>query len=205
MREPLEDLERAALILMDYQMGICRDGPEGPTLLSEQVKKRGVLGQVASCLRAARKAELPIIHVRLAFDEDYLLRSNRTELFSRFEDNGLMRLGSEESEFCPESAPGEGEPVITKACIDPFIGTPLTQILRVRGIETLFLGGVATNFVVESAARHAADAGFAIEVVEDLCASQSVQMHKFAIENILPTFGKVSAATEFMDMLRGGK
>lgn len=196
-------LEHAALILMDYQVGICTGTLAGPTTISAQVEERKILERVESCLHVAREARFPIIHVGLAFDESYELRTNLTERFSRFEDNGLMQLGSEEAEFVPESTPVNGEPVIKKTCVDPFIGTPLMQVLLARGVNRLFLAGVATNFVVESAVRHAADSGFVVNVLEDLCASQSAQMHEFAVENTLPAFANVYSATRLIEALRG--
>lgn len=193
-----------ALLLLDYQVGICTDrGSAGPTPLSEQVKERGVLNRLPECLRAARGTSLNVVHVRLAFDEGYQLRTNRTERFSRFEENKLMRLGSEDVDFCAECTPVEGEPVITKTCVDPFIGTPLLEVLSMRGVNSLYLAGVATNFVVESAARHAADSGFTVYVLEDLCASFNEQMHQFAMQNTLPAFGRVIGSAEFAEMVGG--
>jgi nicotinamidase-related amidase len=192
-------------MLMDYQVGICTDkGPAGATPLSEQVTERGVLERVPGCLRAAREAGLPVIHIRLAFDEGYQLRINRTNRFARFENNGSMKLGSEEADFCAESRPVAGEIVVTKTCINPFIGTQLMEVLLIRGINTLFLGGVATNFVVESAVRHAADSGFSVNVLADLCASQNERMHQFAMENTLPAFGRIITSAEFINMLGDG-
>ncbi len=191
-------MERAALMLMDYQVGICTDkGPAGATPTSKQVEERGVLDRAPGCLRGAREAGMQVIHVRLAFDEGYQLRINRTDRFARFEQNGLMKLGAEDAAFCAETMPVKGEPVITKTCVNPFIGTPLMEVLRVHNVDILFLAGVATNFVVESAARHAADSGFPVNVIEDLCASYSAQMHRFAVENTLPAFGRVITSAEF--------
>ncbi len=81
--------------------------------------------------------------------------------------------------------------MVTKTCVSPFVGTGLDDILRAHRVERLLLGGVATNFVVESAARHAGDSGYAVDVVEDLCAAHSEDLHRFAIERTLPTFARV--------------
>ena len=60
------------------------------------------------------------------------------------------------------------------------------------------LGGVATNLVVESAARHASDAGLQVQVVEDMCASFRADFHEFSVQNMLPLFGTVTTAADLL-------
>ena len=60
---------------------------------------------------------------------------------------------------------------MTKGGVDPFIGTPLLEVLLRNNISRVALAGVATNLVVESAARHAIDSGLSVVVLADLCAS----------------------------------
>jgi nicotinamidase-related amidase len=83
-------------------------------------------------------------------------------------------------------APKPGEPVIVKACVDPLVGSPLNSILRGHGVRRLLIGGVTTNHVVESTARHAADLGYEVFVIEEMCASFNSEMHDFSI-GLLPT------------------
>jgi len=109
-----------------------------------------------------------------------------------------MLLGTPDTEFCAEVQPVKGEPVITKGCVNPFIGTALMELLVGRRIGELYLGGVATNMVVESATRHAADSGFAVNVIEDLCASFDLPMHEFAITKTLPVFAELCSADDFI-------
>jgi nicotinamidase-related amidase len=92
--------------------------------------------------------------------------------------------------------------VITKGCVNPFIGTPLQARLVTLGITDLYLGGVATNFVVESAARHAGDSGFHVTVLEDLCAAYNEPMHEFAITRTIPLFPDVSTSEALIGRLR---
>ena len=44
---------------------------------------------------------------------------------------------------------------------------------------------------LESAARYADDAGFAVSVAEDCCASPNPTWQEFAITQILSVFGKI--------------
>jgi nicotinamidase-related amidase len=137
-----------------------------------------------------------VYHVRLAFDPTFALRTNRLARFDTYVDGKAMIAGSPEAEFVSDLAPISGEPVVDKGCVDPFVGTPLRLALAADGITHVVLGGVATNLVVESAARHASDAGLQVSVVEDMCASFSAAAHDFAVSTTLPLFGAVTSADE---------
>ena len=113
----------------------------------------------------------------------------------------MLLEGSADAEFCEQVRPIEGETVINKGCVNPFIGTSLQQRLNTLGASHLYLGGVATNFVVESAARHAGDSGFHVTVLEDLCAAYNEEMHRFAIEKTLPLFAEIGTADDFVSQL----
>ncbi len=75
-----------------------------------------------------------------------------------------------------------------------FYGTDLELQLRRRGVTTIVLGGVATNFGVESTARQAWELGFAIVLAEDVTSSMSNELHDFALKFILPRIAIVSTS-----------
>jgi nicotinamidase-related amidase len=55
---------------------------------------------------------------------------------------------------------------VTKRQWGAFYATDLDQQLRRRGIRTIVLGGIATNFGVESTARAAFDRGYELVFAE---------------------------------------
>jgi nicotinamidase-related amidase len=185
---------RRALLLCDLQVAVC--GPGGALGASSgaaaQTAERGVLPRVAQVLERARRSDDLIVHARLAFDAEGLRRVNRSPAFAAFEERGVLAEGSPGVEFCPEAASAPGELVVTKGGISPFAGTGLDERLRRASVDTLLVAGVATNFVVESAARHAGDAGYAVAVVEDLCAAHTAELHRFAIDKTLPLFATIT-------------
>jgi nicotinamidase-related amidase len=81
----------------------------------------------------------------------------------------------------------------------PFNGTPLANLLRTKGIETLALMRVWTNFVVESAARTGADSSYRVVVVTDGCASDAEAYHQFFIDTILPKIGLAATANDVIE------
>jgi nicotinamidase/pyrazinamidase len=62
---------------------------------------------------------------------------------------------------------------------DPVTGeegpTPLEGILRERGVRRVVIAGLATDYCVKETARHAAQLGFEVEVVEDAVRAVDVQ------------------------------
>jgi nicotinamidase-related amidase len=193
---------RKALLLLDYQVALCEEGPylRMPPL-AEQVKERDVLANAARVLDAARRAGWLVVHVRLAFDPTYVLRTNRHPRFDAYPGQRAMLADSPEAQIVAGLSPIEGEPVVDKGCVDPFVGTALLPMLAGEGVREVVLGGVATNLVVESAARHACDAGLAVTVVDDMCASFRADFHDFSMQNMMPLFGTVTTADELIATL----
>ena len=200
IREVTVTTTTTALLLLDYQRALCEPGDHclAPPL-AEQAQERDVLSAAEDALSHARASDdTSVVHVRLAFDPSYELRTNRTGRFQRYPDNGLLQADDAGAEIMEQVAPLTSEPLVTKGGVNPFIGTPLLEMLLGKGVRRVVLGGVATNLVVESAARHAADSGVDVVVLEDLCASFSPEMHTLAIEKTLPLFAEITSSAEWI-------
>lgn len=106
--------------------------------------------------------------------------------------------------LAPEAGVEAQDLVIVKRQWGAFYGTELEQQLRRRGIDTLIMGGIATNFGVESTARAAYDFGFKLVFAEDAMSSFDADAHHFACENIFPKMGRVRATRTLIDVLQNG-
>jgi len=196
------DASKTALLLLDLQNEMVDPkGKVGAGGLARIVAERRVLENARSALDAARKRKLSIAHVRLGFRSDYLDALSVAPRVARMKANQAAILGTFGTEFPEIVAPQAGEHIITKQCVNPFFNTGLMTWLMQRGVRHLVLGGVVTNLVVESTARAADDAGFAIIVLEDCCAAPNADWHRFSIENILPLFGEVWSSQQFVSAL----
>ncbi|MBX9710787.1 MAG: hydrolase [Xanthobacteraceae bacterium] len=91
-----------------------------------------------------------------------------------------------------EGLPRPGDILITKKQWGAFYGTELDLQLRRRGIKTIVLGGVATNFGVESTARQAWEYGYDLVIVEDATASASVELHEMSLKHIMTRIARVA-------------
>jgi len=89
-----------------------------------------------------------------------------------------------------------GDLRITKRHWGAFHGTELDLQLRRRGIQTIVLGGIATNQGVESTARQAWERGYAIVLAEDATSGRSLEMHNFAIQHILPRLSRIARTAD---------
>jgi nicotinamidase-related amidase len=94
--------------------------------------------------------------------------------------------------------------VVTKRQWGAFYGTELDQLLRRRHIQTIVLGGIATNFGVESTARAAFDRGDELVFVADAMSSRAADAHEFACGHIFPVMGKVRSTRHVIDALQAG-
>lgn len=199
MTQPLEPPARLALLMLDYQVALCEHGEHlRMPPLADQVEARGVLATAERVLSAARDAGVYVVHVRLAFDPSYQLRTNRSARFDAYPRERAMLHNSPGAQIVSALAPLPAEPVVDKGGVGAFTGTPLLHMLLGNGIQHVVLGGVATNLVVESTARHAVDSGLRVTVVEDMCASFDPELHTFAVSRILPLFATLTTADEFI-------
>jgi nicotinamidase-related amidase len=92
-------------------------------------------------------------------------------------------------------APGLAEPAdlkITKATWGAFSVPELDRKLRERGVRTIALGGVATEFGVESTARQASELGYELVIVRDATTSIMLESHEHSMRRILPRIARVT-------------
>ena len=140
----------SALVMIDlqetYRQGVMRlEGVEP------------ALQEAADLLMRARDAGIPIIHIR--------------------HDAGpgspydvTAPIGQISSEVAPQG----GEPVITKAYPNAFVGTDLQAQLEATGVKDIVLAGFMTHMCINSTARGAFSLGFRPTVVASSTATRDL-------------------------------
>jgi nicotinamidase-related amidase len=186
---PLPNLDPAttALVLIDLQRGVV-----GRTTAPRS--SAAVVAAAARLVAAARAVGVLVVQVRVAFAPDgaNALRRDVDE---------TSPLGTRPpgwDELVDEMQPAAGDVVITKRQWGAFYGTHLDLELRRRGRTTLVLGGIATNFGVESTARDAWERNYQLVLVEDLMASVDEEAHRFAVTRIFPRLGRVATVADVL-------
>jgi nicotinamidase-related amidase len=102
----------------------------------------------------------------------------------------------------PEAGRKEGDFLVAKRQWGAFNGTSLEQQLRRKGVDTIVLGGIATNIGVESTARAALDHDYQLVFAEDAMSSMSAEWHEFSVKNIFPRMGRVRSTEEIIAALK---
>jgi nicotinamidase-related amidase len=105
----------------------------------------------------------------------------------------------EGSGFALDPEPGDLE--IVKRTVGAFHRTGLDEALREREITTVALGGIATNFGIESTGRAADEHGYDTVYLTDAMTGLDGTAHDFAVSYIFPRFGTVCTGTEYVAAL----
>jgi nicotinamidase-related amidase len=134
-----------ALIIIDVQQGMFAF-PSMPPHDGE-----ALLGRLAGLLTRARAAGIPRFFVQHQGDEP----------------GHPLAEGSPGFRFRPEVAPGAGEEVVVKRQCSAFHATDLDERLRAAGVRHLVVGGMQTEFCVDTAVRSAFERGYEVTLLED--------------------------------------
>jgi len=105
------------------------------------------------------------------------------------------------AELVPALERAPGDILITKQRWGAFIGTPLHDELRRRGVTQIVLGGISTSAGVESTARSAWDLGYHVVLVLDAMTDRDAESHRFTVERIFPRLGETTTTAELLAML----
>jgi nicotinamidase-related amidase len=161
------------------------------------------VGQAArSVLEGARKAGVLVIHVVIDYQPQFFSPKNKFLQKVRIPVMSAPGVNvAELLQVVDEVKPVGNEPVVLKPRMNPFFGTALDSMLRSRDTDTVIMMGVATEFVVEAAARHAADADYQVIVLEDCCASFSDEAHRASL-HIMNHLATVAKSADFLESIR---
>lgn len=184
------ETQRIALVLIDLQKGIVanpvgpRSGPEVVANASRLIERFHQLGSL-----------VVLVRVTPSPDGKDALKPNADA-----KPPGGERA-PDWADLVPEVAPQPGDLVITKRQWGAFYGTELDLQLRRRKIDTIVLGGISTNFGVESTARAAYELGYDLVFAEDAMAGLSAEAHAFPIHHIFPRIGQIRSTDQILSEL----
>lgn len=188
---PLEiEKSKTALVVIDLQKGVSAF-PAVPH------DSKTVISNAAKLADAFRANKMPVFLVHVATTD--------VERLKPIADEAMMFRGGPPSkdwfEFVPEMGPKEEDVIVTKKQWGAFYGTDLELQLRRRGISTIVLCGISTNYGVESTARFAYEYGFQQIFAEDAMAAMSVDHHNASINFVFKRIGRIRSTEQILKAL----
>jgi nicotinamidase-related amidase len=178
------EAQSTALVLNHLQAAIISNSPLAPSELEDLARMDAAVERCAEALVAARRVNLLIVHVRIAFSPGYPEASRTSPMMRYMAKECVLLEGDPGTEFDSRVSPAINENVVTNHAVSAFAGTSIDQLFRVQGINTVILGGLVTHYAVEGTARDAHDRGYRVVVLEDGCSSGGTARHDASITNL---------------------
>jgi ureidoacrylate peracid hydrolase len=211
------DPSQAALIVIDVQNDFCAAGGMMANEGFDVSEVQKMAARLPALLAAARSVGALVVFVRNVYSTNsrfspsqnkpaniYLSDSWLEQAARRRKGSYTRRQvcteGSWEGDFYGDVRPLPGEPIVTKHRYSGFYNTDLDSILRVHGIRTIVLTGVATNVCVETTAREGFVRDYYVVFVADGTATYSIDDHNATLRNIDRFFGEVTTIADIVSV-----
>ena len=184
---------RTAIVVIDLQKGIAGMPGGAP------YTKPAVIANAARLLAAARVvgAQPVLVHVGGAADA-----SDRVHTPTDQQMRSTGPRPPDWSELIPELNQQPGDIIVLKRQWGAFYGTDLDLHLRRRGLTTIILCGIATEFGVESTARDAHERGYELIFAEDAMTGQTAESHQNSTTRIFPRLGRIFSTKQILAALK---
>lgn len=200
MTQTTVDRSTTALVVNDMINGTLRTGDEPRDLA---IAKSGIIGKTAETVASMRRLAVPVMWMRIERRADRAdVANNIVDRYPRGFRLPPWVAGSYEAANVDELPVADGDQVVLKPRMDPFVATDLDMQLRARGVRTILLGGYSTNGGVESSARTAYCLGYDVIVLSDCCYNVEEELHTLSLTRILPWYSRVRTAGEAVKLIR---
>jgi nicotinamidase-related amidase len=200
------DPSRCAAVVIECQNDLIHESRIGEggigNALATAVRDRNVLASIARVLTAARAAGVPVLYANKESRPG--MPAGDAPIYHLARRHPILVEGSWGAEVHVAIAPHAGDQVIRRfLSIDASYASSLYAALRALGRDTMIAMGVSTNFAVEGTVRGAVNRHFRVIIPEDCCASAPDDMHRFAIERILPLLATITDSHQLAAALQG--
>jgi nicotinamidase-related amidase len=197
------DPARTALLVLHMAKGGGRPGRHPfNRLFRQRAEKTGIIGLQARLLEGFRSAKAKVVYTLVTYQPGLPGVRPNSPLFRTLVESPTLLQGTPAVEVIDDVAPRPDEPVVRGQAASGFDGTALDTILRVAGVDTLVLVGIATDVAVESTARAASDLQYRTIVVSDACQADSDEAHARALDVLKKWFSETPTADEVLTALK---
>ena len=205
MLETKIGIKKTALLVIDMQNDLVKAKEEPFNAVTKMVKSKGVIGNIAKVIAAARQVEMPIIFT------NHIHRKDGADVVPTITDLMLQGLAPPPREAMIEGTPGANivdelkpaaeDHVIWKRRSNAFYNSDLELMLRSRGIDTVILTGVVTNGCIVNTVRGARERDLHVIVLSDCCATMTAEDDDYFITKVFPKEGRVRTSDEMVTVI----
>jgi nicotinamidase-related amidase len=197
------DPARTALLVVHMAKGVAGqvDTPFN-RLFRQRAEKTGVIGVQARLLDGFRRAKAKVVYTLVTYQPGLPGVRPNSPLFRTLVGSPTLLQDTPAVEVIDDIAPRPDEPIVRGQAANGFDGTALDTILRVAGVDTLVLVGIATDVAVESTARTACDRQYRTIVVSDACQADSDEAQARALDVLQKWFSETPTADEVLSAVR---
>lgn len=156
------DPRRTALLVVDLQ-NIFVEGHE-PISAPDG---REILARMNDLAAVCRRVGVPVIYTAHALRPDLSNIGQLEYVFPVMKTDHVITSGTETAAIHDKFEVVEGDIYLEKPRFGAFTGTDLELILRGKGIDTVVIGGIATNVCCETTAREANHREFKVVFLSD--------------------------------------
>ena len=157
-------------------------------------------------LDEARSTGTPILYTKLPSDPT--LSQAYSGIIGKKKDKSKKKTEhestseSDTNSIVPKLQPAEDDIVIVKSTIDGFFDTPLANVLRRKGIDTLVVTGASTSGGVRATTTGAICNDFRVVVPKECVTDRSMISHDISLFDIDMKYGDVASLSEVVEKLR---
>jgi ureidoacrylate peracid hydrolase len=193
-----------AMLVVDMQNGFChRQGTVGQSKLDVGIHE-AIVPRVASLVRATHRAGMPVFWSRqehTSFDVTRPRHRVNTHL-TKLEYIPCLR-DTWDAELLEDLGKlvEDGDLVFAKHRASCFYGTNFELELRMRGIDTLVITGVSSNYCVDASIRDAYARDLDLYIVEDACACPWPELHDATMKTAAIFHGEVVSTDDMLEAL----
>jgi nicotinamidase-related amidase len=192
---------RAAVLTMEIQRGVVGDLSSFPELAAA-AHEVGLVANTARLLRAARAAEVPVVHCTAGFRPDRRGSPANAPLMSAMLRRPEHLVDATPAvELVPELEADPSDLVSHRGHgVSPFTGTNLDPTLRALGVSTVVATGVSLNLGILGLAIEAVNLGYRVVVATDaVCGvprdyADALTRHTLALVAMLATCDELAVA-----------
>jgi ureidoacrylate peracid hydrolase len=182
-----------ALLLIDLQNETLH--PDGGLAGDFPASAGPLLDAVRQLVTWAHERRLPVIWARLAFRPGHFDAVRDSMSRSR----GTLVDGTWGAELLDGLGRRDDDVVITKKRPSAFFQTDLDLVLRGLGVHRLVVGGVSTNWAVESTVRDGHSHDYEIIVVREATGTPFAELHEPSLRSMGTVFARVVSLADTLN------